>query len=164
MFFGTSDVTGGLGVLVNQAAISMTRANAYNAAKQALGPKASAAVVYEAGDNYLKYVIPRTNRALTVFEISRDINFRRMLDAAKEAGAAKAISKAKDADPILDVSDYSLTGSLFGSVPNYLILGVAAAGGYWYWKKKHKKKKRATRSTKRSIGATASTPVIGGAA
>ncbi len=137
-------------MLINQAAIALTRANAYAAARQVLGAKTPTDVLFTAADDYLKFVVPKTNRALMTPEIVHDINFFKIAKAAKSAGAEA--KKEKDAGPLIEPGSFGLTESMFGDIPNYLIYGGVAAVGYWYYRKhkKGKKSKSKRRSSRRS--------------
>ncbi len=158
MFMGLGQFTG----LINPAAISLLNTNAYNAAKVVLGPKTSSDILFKAADDYVAFVKPKTNRALTTFEIEHDLNFKRIAAKAKESGIKdKAIIGKGD---LVDTGDYGLTGSIFGSIPNYLIYGGVGIGAYMYYKKKKggggklfnffkKKSKRSSRRSSRRISA-----------
>ncbi len=161
MFSDIGEFTG-VGALMNPAAISLLRTNAVNAGRQVLGPATPVETLIKAANNYVAMVQPRTNRALTAFEIAHDINFTRIAKAAKES--ATAAKESKD-NPLVEVSDYGLMGSVFGGIPNYLLYGAVAGAGYWWWRKKHKKgktKTRKARTTKRSIAASTIPPSLGG--
>lgn len=158
----------GFGALVNQAAIAMTRNNAYQAAKVVLGPKASQDVLFKAADDFVRFVQPRTNRALQTVEIVHDMNFARIAKAAQSSEEKSLKDQIKEGADSLNIG---LNDSLAFGIPNYLLYGAIAVGGFLLWKKKSggkgfhlfKKKRKSSRrrSTKRTIATSISAPVVG---
>lgn len=124
--------------LINPQAIALLRSNAYNAAK-AIAPTADVSMLYTISADYVKFVQPRTNRALMTNEIMHDPTF--LMIANKVKNAAKA-----------DTGEHV---GIFGKVEGVLAFGALAVGGWWLYKKygkkifKHKSKRR---SSKRKSG------------
>ena len=112
----------GMGTLTNPNAINLLKSNAYQAAKIILGPNTKDEILYAAVDAYAKFVIPRTRRALTIFEIQNDMNFKRIAMIAKK----DAMSMGDD-----------MNGSM-GRIPytKLLVVGGIAGAGYWYYKRR----------------------------
>lgn len=167
MFFGTSTL-GDIGVLINQNAIGLLRANTYQAARQLFGPSAKPDILDKAVDAYTKFVVPRTNRALATPEILNDYNFKRIANAAK-AGPKSGKDKALDISP----GNFGLSDSLLFGLPNWLLYAGAGYAGYKYYKKKRGKglsslfgKRKSTRKksrrTSRRVSFSGVAPVIGG--
>lgn len=130
MFTGVSGLMG-LGNLINASAVATLKANAYQAAKQVLGPKTKDSILMQASDQYAAFVIPKTNRALSVYEIVHDFNFVRIAKAAKETPDKSMASKFSAIE-----SDFSLGHSLIGGIPNWLLYGGLGYVGYRYYKNK----------------------------
>lgn len=121
------------GVLVNQAAIALTKANAYTAAKIVLGTAAPQSELMQVAMAYTNYIIPKVVRAQSVQQILGDIEFSTFTSQATTTSgtpAAGEIGKAKESiKSALGIGEAPL------GVPNWLIYTGIAAAGYWYYKK-----------------------------
>jgi hypothetical protein len=115
--------------LINPSAISLLKANAYQAAKQVLGARTKDDILYKVVDTYAAFTIPKTNRALTVFEIAHDMNFKRIANKTRD-----------DEKSLGDTTKGLLSG--LGVIPKLAIYGVggyAAYRGYKWYRAKHPK-------------------------
>ncbi len=123
----------GFSGLVNPAAIQLTKANAFQAAKVVLGLNAPTTTLLRVADSYTRFVIPQTNRALSVQQILGDVNFSRFISEGKDATDAKT----GKLDKILggDSHDFSLGGSALFGLPNWLLYGGAGYVAYRAYKK-----------------------------
>lgn len=121
----------GIGNLVNPQAIAVTKANAFAAAKVVLGLEEPQTTLMMIAQNYTNFVIPKTNRALTVPQILGDLEFSRFVSAAKDATNPSIESKIDKAV----TSEFGLTDSPLG-ISNWIIYAGLAAGGYYLYKKK----------------------------
>lgn len=133
-----------LSALINPSAVALLKGNAYAAARQFL-KGATESTMQKAADDYVKFVQPKTSRALSVAEIVRDANFQRIARSAKESPKK------------IDAGDSGFGGTMFGSIPNVVLYGGIAAVGYYLWKKHKKKKRKTTRRSKASTVPTFST-------
>lgn len=125
---------GEFGVLVNQQAIALTKANAYTAAKIVLGTAAPQSQLVQVATAYANYIVPKVNRAQTVQQILGDIEFATFTSQATTpsgTAAAGEIGKAKESiKSTLGIGEAPL------GIPNWLLYTGLAAGVYWYYKKR----------------------------
>ncbi len=115
--------------LINPSAISLLKSNAFQAAKQVLGRNTKDDILYKVVDAYAAFTIPKTNRALTVFEIAHDMNFKRIANQTRDE--AKSLGDTTK----------GLFGGL-GPVAKYAVYGVVGYGvykGYKWYRAKHPK-------------------------
>jgi|SRR6187402_2301680 len=125
----------GIGALVNPAAIQLTKANAYTAAKVVLGLNAPQTQLMKIAEDYTRHIIPRANRAPTVPMILGDFEFSKFVSQAKDGIDGAASAKIENTARMLGGS-FSLGDSLLFGIPNYLLYAGLGAAGYWYVKKK----------------------------
>ncbi len=123
----------GLSNLVNQAAIQLTKRNAYTAAQIVLGTDAPKTQLMTVATNYTNSVIPKANRALSVQQILGDLDFTHFTAAAKDATDTSVSKKIADAEK--SMSSFGLAESPLG-LPNWLLLAGVGVGGYYLYKKK----------------------------
>lgn len=123
----------GIGNLVNPAAIQLTKANAYQAAKVVLGLNADSTTLRTIAERYTAFAIPRLNRAASVPQILSDLDFSRFVSEGKDGPPQKTIDKV---DKLLGSSSYGLGDSLFLGIPNFVLYGGLGYLGYRYYKKK----------------------------
>ena len=127
---------GNIGVLVNPAAIQLTKANAYTAAKMVLGLSTPQSQLVTVATNYTNSVIPKISRALSVQQILGDIDFVKFTAAAKDGTDSSVSDKiAKEESKIAGSIGFS--DSPLG-VPNWIVYGGLGAAAYWYYKKRKK--------------------------
>ncbi len=141
----------GVGNLVNPAAIQLTKANAYQAAKIVLGLNTDSATLRSAADKYSAFVIPRLNRAASVQQILSDIDFARFTSEAKDGPPQKTIDKV---DKLLGGGNYGLGDSLFFGIPNFVLYGGLSYLGYRYYKKR-----KASKTTVASATTVSARPI-----
>lgn len=150
MFLGV-----GMGNLINPAAIALTKANAFQAAKTVLGLNAATATCLAIAEKYTAWVLPQTNRALTVQQILGDVNFSRFVSEGQDsaAGHKSTVDKVESA---LE-SKYGLFDSLLFGIPNIAIYGGLGYLGYRYWKKRKAARGSATTAP---LATAATAPLI----
>lgn len=123
----------GIGNLVNPAAIQLTKANAYQAAKVVMGLNTDSATLRAVADKYTAFIIPRLNRAASVQQILSDLDFARFVSEGKDGPPQKTVDKV---DKLLGGGSYGLTDSLFFGIPNWVLYGGGGYLAYTYYKKK----------------------------
>ncbi len=121
----------GLGNLINPAAIALTKSNAFQAARVVLGLNAPTATALSIAEKYTAWVIPQTNRALTVQQILGDVNFSRFVSEGQDSAKPDKIEKLLSGG-----GSYGLTDSLAFGIPNWILYGAGGYFGYRYYKKK----------------------------
>jgi hypothetical protein len=128
----------GLSNLVNPAAIALTKANAYQAAKVVLGLNEPTSTLLSIAEKYTAFVLPQTNRALTVQQILGDVNFSRFVDEGKNGPVdhPSAIAKVENA---LE-SKFGLSDAFLFGIPNLVTYGALGYVGYRYYKKRQSAK------------------------
>ena len=119
--------------LVNPAAIAVTKANAFQAAKVVLGLNAATATCLQIAEKYTAWVLPQTNRALTMQQILGDVNFARFVEEVQNGTPAKTVDKV---DKLLGGGGYGLSDSLLFGIPNWVLYGGAGYFAYTYYKKR----------------------------